>query len=98
MSNQTKTILGAIGAFILVGVGFLVFSSMYSGDTVVTSNAPASSAETLFLNLSTQLDSISFDTTILTDPRFAALSDIHTEILPEATGRNNPFASLGASQ
>jgi hypothetical protein len=47
-----------------------------------------------FLNLSSQIGPISFDTSVFSDPRFMALTDIHTAILPESVGRNDPFASI----
>jgi hypothetical protein len=31
---------------------------------------------------------------VFSDPRFMALTDIHTAILPESVGRNDPFASI----
>jgi hypothetical protein len=61
----------------------------------VSATEPLSPAETTFVNLATQLEPLGFDTAILSDPRFMALVDIHTAVIPESAGRRDPFASDG---
>ena len=99
-SSRTISFL-AVAFIVLSGIAYLLFSKhpsapAPSASAVVPSDgsAPKSSAELTFLNLASQLDTISFDTTVLSDPRFLALVDIRTAILPEATGRIDPFATL----
>lgn len=62
--------------------------------TVVSASVPTTDAEAMFVNLSSQLVPLAFDTSILNDPRFTSLIDLHTVILPEASGRRDPFAAF----
>jgi hypothetical protein len=100
MSSQTKIVIAVLGIAVILGIVYLVFFNSNSDTTAVstTGGTPSSPAEVDFLNLSSQVEPITFDTTILNDPRFISLVDIHTAILPEATGRKDPFAPLGAGQ
>jgi hypothetical protein len=82
---------------IIIGLaipGYFLLSSQSSGDAVVAS-APTSEAEAVFVNLANQLVPLGFDTAILSDPRFTALVDLHTAVLPETLGRHDPFAPFG---
>jgi flagellar basal body-associated protein FliL len=98
MSNQTKIIAVVLGIVVILGAAYLLFFNTSSDTTAVTSDgAPTSAAEVNFLNLSSQIEPVTFDTSILNDPRFTSLVDIHTAILPEASGRKDPFAPLGSS-
>ena len=93
-----KTIIATVIVIlgILVPAYFLISSTpATSSDAVVTASVPTSDAEAQFVNLSAQLVPLTFDTTILTDPRFTSLVDLHTVVLPEATGRRDPFAPFG---
>ncbi|HRH55262.1 MAG TPA: hypothetical protein PK609_00115 [Candidatus Paceibacterota bacterium] len=54
----------------------------------------ANEAQASFLILAEQLEPVAFDASILSDPRFLALVDIQTIIVPEAAGREDPFARL----
>lgn len=95
MSSRTKIIFVALGlGIVLVGVYLAFFSTATGTSAISVSGAPASTAEVSFLNLVAQIDPLSFDTSIFTDPRFMALIDIRTAIVPEPQGRNDPFAPL----
>jgi hypothetical protein len=100
MSSRTKIIIVVLGIAVVLGAVYIVFFN--SNDTTtgvsVSGGTPSSPAEVNFLNLSSQIEPVTFDTSILSDPRFTSLVDIHTAILPEATGRKNPFAPIGATQ
>ncbi len=98
MSKQTQIIF-AIGLVIVVLIGgyFLFFNNNNQSTAVSATAAPSSADEATFIALTQELQPISFDpsvTAILTDPRFTSLIDIHTPILPEATGRTDPFAPI----
>jgi flagellar basal body-associated protein FliL len=96
MSTQTKIVIGVVlGGVLLVG-GYLVFfnSSNSSSDVLSSNSAPASEAEVTFLNLATQLEPITFDTSILTDSRFTSLIDTRTSITSVSQGRPDPFAPV----
>ena len=94
MSTRTKIIAAVIlGGILLLG-GYLLFFNTTSTNVVSTDSAPASAAEVTFLNLATQTGSISFDTSVLSDPRFTALIDTRTAITPVPQGRKDPFAPV----
>lgn len=83
----------AAGLTFIAAVYYYFFYNKDTGGAVVAT-APASQAELDFVNLAGQIDSISFDQTIFSDPRFMRLVDIHTVVVPEPTGRRDPFATL----
>jgi flagellar basal body-associated protein FliL len=96
MSTQTKIIIAVLIAGVLLVGAYLVFfnTSSSSSDVLTSNSAPASAAEVTFLNLATQLEPITFDTSILTDSRFTSLIDTRTSITPVAQGRRDPFAPV----
>lgn len=78
------------------GLGYYFFFFNSSSDAALTTAAgTASDAELSFITLVSKLDPIVFDTTVLSDPRFTTRQDIRTAIVPEASGRNDPFAPIG---
>ncbi len=90
--NKNTIIAIVIGVVVLAAAAYMLF---FNGDTnVVTEGIPVTPAETTFVNLAAQLEPLGFDTSILSDPRFTALQDIHTAIVPEASGRKDPFAPI----
>lgn len=92
---KTKLIIAVVA--IVAGLALPAYI-LFSGDEatdIVQPSIPTSEAEAMFLSLTSQLTPLSFDTGILTDPRFTALVDLHTAILPEQKGRRDPFAPFG---
>jgi hypothetical protein len=86
-------ILYICGGIVLLGaIYYYGFYNRDSGSAVVNSDVTASAAEISFITLVGQIDPITFDVSILSNPRFAALQDIRTAVLPEAQGRKDPFA------
>jgi hypothetical protein len=96
MSTQIKIIIAVVIAIAVVGGGYLFF---FSGSDSTTAVGPddsqnASAAEQTFVDLSTKAQSISFDTSIFSDPRFTSLVDTRTTIVTVPTGRPDPFAAI----
>ncbi len=92
--SQNPTFAVVIALLLLGVAGYLLFGRQ-TGDAVLTNEGPASAAEMTFINLTSKIDPVTFDTGILEDPRFKRLKDIRTVIIPEVSGRTDPFASLG---
>lgn len=92
--SRSSILLIVVGLLILGAAAYLFFGKTDTTSGVSADNSPASSAEIVFLNLTAQIDPVEFDTTILSDPRFNALRDIRTAIIPESSGRTDPFAPL----
>jgi hypothetical protein len=79
-----------------VGYHFLSSGSPPADDPILMATpGAASDAELSFISLVSKLDPIVFDTTLLSDSRFLSRQDIRTAIIPETTGRKDPFAPLG---
>lgn len=95
MPISRQNLLIGVLAILLLGGAYIYFFGGKGSQAPLTATAGASSpAEQQFLDLAGQLTSITFDTSILSDPRFASLVDIATPIAPENTGRTDPFAPL----
>jgi len=78
------------------GLGYYFF--FFNSGTDTTLNATpggASSAELSFITLVGKIEPIVFDTSLLSDPRFTTREDIRTAIIPEESGRKDPFAPIG---
>lgn len=95
-TSRTTIILIVLGLLVLGAAGYMLFGGSATGSAVAPSGAPGSEAEMTFLGLTAQIDPVAFETGILDDPRFKALRDIRTTIIPETAGRADPFAPLGA--
>lgn len=89
--SRANGIAIAVGVLLLIAAGYLLFRP--SGTVgVAGTGAPASAAEITFITLTAKIDPVAFDTSILTDARFIGLQDIRTAIIPEQSGRPDPFA------
>jgi hypothetical protein len=92
--SKNTIIALVVGAVLIVAAVYLLFFQSPS-TVVVVEGAPTSPEEQNFLILANQLEPLSFETGVLSDPRFMALVDIHTPIVSEPAGRRDPFAPLG---
>lgn len=84
-------------ALIIVIIGAAAYYMTKDGattDVVTEGELPTSETEATFLGFSSELESVTFDASIFTDPRFMALTDIRTSIVDESKGRRDPFAPL----
>lgn len=91
-----SNILITVVAVILLGGGLYWYVTGQSGtDAPLTSVVMAGNpAQNQFQMLVSQLQPISFNTDIFSDPRFTALVDITTPLVPEPSGRIDPFAPI----
>jgi hypothetical protein len=87
-------------AIFVLGGAYILFSASPSTPAPAKEGAltedstPAATAERQFLSLVASLEPTHLDTKLLSDARFTSLSDIREPVLPEATGRLNPFATF----
>jgi hypothetical protein len=93
MKIPTNTLLIGIAIVVVLGGLYLYFFSG-SPQTPVSASAPAGAQEQQFLNAAAELQPISFNTAIFTDPRFASLVDITVPVSPDVQGRTDPFAPI----
>jgi hypothetical protein len=83
-------------AVVVAGLGYYFFFFNNSdGPAISASSGSASDAELSFITLVSKIDPIVFDTSLLSDPRFVSRQDIKTSIIPETSGRRDPFAPIG---
>ncbi len=94
-ASRNNIILVVLGILVAAAALYMLFGRGSTEDAVQIENAPASQAETNFLNLTAEIEPVDFDASVLADPRFMALQDISTAIVPESAGRVDPFAPLG---
>lgn len=95
--SKTTSILLIILAVVAVVCGIVIFnatSSVPSDFDILTEGQSTSVDEALFMNLASQIDAISFNDSLLKDPRFLSLVDIRVVVVPETVGRKDPFANL----
>ncbi|MEK9161036.1 MAG: hypothetical protein AAB440_03325 [Patescibacteria group bacterium] len=93
-ASRTNVILIVLGIIVVLGALYMLFARGDSSQTVTEVTDPGSEAESAFLALTAEIGTISFTTRIFEDPRFRALRDIRTGIVPEIAGRPDPFAPL----
>lgn len=92
-SSRSNIILIILGILLLLAGAYLLFGQGDDG-TISVSGVPSSPVETVFVNLTAQLDPVQFNTSIISDPRFKALQDIRTSVVAEPTGRTDPFGPI----
>lgn len=83
-----------LGLIVAGGAAYMLFAQGDETPGVAEATVPGSEAESQFLALTAEIGSITFDTDVFADPRFAILQDIRTSIVPETAGRPDPFAPL----
>ena len=96
-SKTTTYLLIALAVVALIS-GVVIFNAMSSTpsdqEIVTEGDMTASVDEVLFITLASQIETISFDESFFSDPRFMSLVDIRTPIVPEDVGRRDPFANI----
>jgi hypothetical protein len=93
LSKSTGTFI-IIGLLVLGAAAYLLFG--FDGAAGVSADGPpATPAEQTFLTLTSRIDPVTLDMSVFSDPRFKALEDIRVAIIPEESGRIDPFAPLG---
>ena len=92
MNRQTIILIAVM--VLLAGIYWYFFLGK-GPEVPLSASAPTDPSEQQFLELSSKLSSISFDTTLFSDARFTALTDLTTPIALENQGRPDPFAPIG---
>ncbi len=91
--TKNKNLMFGLGAAALIAAGYFLFFNT-SAPADLTVGDTTSPAELLFINLAGQLEPVAFNGGILSDARFESLVDIRTAVIPETSGRPDPFAPL----
>lgn len=92
MKLDTKTIILSIAALVVCAGAYWFFFTGQGNSAPLTASPASTGVQATFQGLGLQLGSISFDTSIFSDPRFASLVNLSTPVAPEPIGRTDPFA------
>ncbi len=93
--SRSTIILAIVAILILGAAAYLLFGRSDIDPAVSGTSSEVTDAEMTFVSLIARIEPISFDASIVDDPRFSILRDIRTAIVDEASGRTDPFAPLG---
>lgn len=94
MKPSANTIFIILTAIIVAAAAYWYLILSNPTEQTLTVDVIQSPAEVEFQALVTELQPVSFVTTIFTDPEFKALQDLTVEIAPEPTNRPDPFAPV----
>lgn len=92
--KPNSTIFIIITALALAGGAYWHFFTGDGNQPPLTKSVEENQTQTQFKTLVSELQSISFDTSIFSNPNFMALTDLATQVTPEESGRLDPFAPI----
>ncbi len=91
---KSDTIIAIILTLVIGAGGYWYWSTRPSIESFLKIDTKENVSLVRFQRLVTELQSVSFDTGVLSDPRFVALVDLTIQSTPETTGRTDPFAPI----
>ena len=94
MKPSANTLFIVLTALIASGGAYWYYQMANEAGPTLTRDNDQNVAQVQFQTLVTELEPISFDTSVFSDPRFIALTDLTTSIAPEQSGRTDPFAPV----
>lgn len=96
--KKYKNLLLVTGVIVVAFIGYSIFSDRNNGASVLVSS-PTKGSEARgnneLLLLLVSLESITLDNSLFNDSAFKRLSDFGQSLIPEPSGRPNPFAPVG---
>ena len=96
-----KKYQNAVIVFVVIIIAFVVYSFFFAGKaTPILSEqtvGQANPADQDLISLLIELKGITLDESIFANAAFTSLQDFSKDLVPEAVGRTNPFAPLGAT-
>ncbi|HVB20046.1 MAG TPA: hypothetical protein VNF51_02045 [Candidatus Paceibacterota bacterium] len=94
---KPNTLYIILATLVIAAGAYWYFFTGTGNQPPLSASAAASPAQVQFETLVSELQPISFNTDIFSDPRFSALVDISTPISPESSGRLDPLAPFSSS-
>jgi hypothetical protein len=91
---KSNTIIIIPVALIVIAVAYWYFFTDTGNQPPLSTSPIENQSQTQFQRLVSELQPISFPTTIFSDPRFLSLIDLATPITAEVSGRVDPFAPV----
>ena len=100
-TNTSRNLIIALAALLIVGAaGYFYATRDRSADdslTSVSADEQAAAVDGDLLRTLGQLKKLKLDDSIFSDPVWQSLTDFGQTLVPQASGRPNPFAPLGSS-
>ena len=96
MKSNTTLLLIIATLIVMAGAYWYFFTGTGNKPPLSTRSAPTNQAQRQFETLVSELQLISFNTSIFSDVRFNALVDITTPVSPEPIGRLDPLSPISA--
>lgn len=94
MKIDSNTTLLILATLVVAAGAYWYFFTGTGNEAPLTAVVVENEAQTQFQALVSELQPISFDTSIFSDEHFMALVDLSTPIAPESAGRIDPFAVI----
>ncbi|MCX6790478.1 MAG: hypothetical protein NTV60_03035 [Candidatus Kaiserbacteria bacterium] len=91
---KPNTIILIVLTVLIAGGAYWYFATQSGNDAPLTSAISDNAPKTQFQALVSELQSISFNTAIFSDPKFTSLVDLKVPVTAEPSGRLDPFASI----
>ncbi len=93
---KSNTIVIIVVSLLIAGAAYWYFAGQSGTQAPLTALSVGADnpAQSQFQVLVSQLQPISFNTDIFSDPRFTSLVDLATPLVPETIGRIDPFAPI----
>jgi hypothetical protein len=94
MKSNTNTIILIVSTLVVAGGAYWYFTGQTGNEPPLTPSFSDNETQAQFQTLVSELQPITFNTGIFSEPRFMALVDLATPITPETIGRLDPFAPV----
>lgn len=96
--KKYKTLLIIVVLVFIAFIGYSMFFNKTNNSSVLTSQNTSikGGGDNELLVLLINLKSITLDDSLFNDPAFKKLVDFGQELIPEPTGRQNPFSPVGS--
>jgi len=96
--KKYKTLLTILVIILIAFIGYSMFFTGGNDGSVLVSQSTSvqGGGDNALLVLLVNLKSITLDDGLFNDPAFKSLIDFGQELIPEPSGRQNPFAPVGS--
>lgn len=91
---KSNTVILIVITLLIAGGIYWYVSTGTGNQAPLTASTSNNAAQTQFQTLVGELQPISFNTTLFSDPKFTSLVDITTPVAPEPSARIDPFAPI----
>jgi hypothetical protein len=92
--KKSNILIIALALIAAAAAYWYFFTGTETASPLTATGDSGNASEAQFQTLVSELQPVTFDTGIFTDPRFMALIDLSTPVTPEQAGRPDPFAPV----